>query len=419
MVKTPCVHERLRNRMELPPDPQVFDTETLSKLGVSNAKSQHILAVMLNSWFPILAEDRIYSLQELNGAMKRKITQTEHLLLENQQLQRGPSADLNEVSALKKIISEKDAEIQQLKAKKQKVSKDSDQKGLGEAIQAKSNECATLQREIAKLQKDAENKNAEFQGRLSTVNSNARKLIDEKELHRAMAVTISEEAISCVRAYRSIYDETSAIMEGMQSTLQKQEVLQERLLRSMSSFYVAASNTYMVCPIPTRSGYLMPIREIIDEWLNRPGDFQGEVHATFRCKVSGGDNSIASAEYLTLIRKIAKDMGITLKAPVSIYIRQGNDPYHDVLFFEQLRVISTMCKMYRAREKEPEERILLYQGQRYFHAKMIKNKVSEPVSYHMACEYGFNIPTATPPKVHHLKIVVEPGVFPGLTFVTK
>ena len=127
--------------MELPPDPQVFDTETLSKLGVSNANCQRILTVMLNSWFPILAEDRIYSLQELNGAMKRKITQTEHLLLENQQLlQRGPSADLNEVSALKKIISEKDAEIQQLKAKKQKVSKDSDQKGLGEAIQAKTNE---------------------------------------------------------------------------------------------------------------------------------------------------------------------------------------------------------------------------------------------------------------------------------------
>ena len=419
MVKTPCVHERLRNRMELPPDPQVFDTETLSKLGVSNAKSQHILAVMFNSWFPILAEDRIYSLQELNGAMKRKITQTEHLLLENQQLQRGPSADLNEVSALKKIISEKDAEIQQLKAKKQKVSKDSDQKGLGEAIQAKSNECATLQREIAKLQKDAENKNAEFQGRLSTVNSNARKLIDEKELHRAMAVTISEEAISCVRAYRSIYDETSAIMEGMQSTLQKQEVLQERLLRSMSSFYVAASNSYMVCPIPTRSGYLMPIRDIINEWMHHPGDFQGEVHATFRCKMSGGDNSIASAEYLTLIRKIAKDMGISLKSPVSIYIRQGNDPYHEVLFFEQLRVISTLCKMYRAREKEPEERILLYQGQRYFHAKLLKSKESETVSYQMTCEYGFNIPTATQPRPHTLKIVAEPGIFPGLVFATK
>lgn len=394
-------------------DPQVFDAETLSKLGMINTRSQHIVANMINSWIPVLAPDRIESLHELVCAMKQKTAQVEKLTLENRELMKhGTAADGNKVNELKRIIAEKDQEISQLKNKRHKGTV------IQEATQGTKGDCVTLQREIRrlnteieKMQKDAENKNAEFQGRYSTVHTQAKKAIDEKEAHLAMAITVSRDAICVVKAFMTVSSETSAVLEGMKSNIIKQQTLQDRLVRGMSSFYDTTTHSYMVYPIPTRSGYLMPIKAIIHEWLHNPSNNQEEVHSTFRCALTGGDNSIAPPEQIGIVRRIAKDLGISLKSPVTISVKQGTDPFHELQFFEQLRIIACLCKMYRNREQEPEEALFLYKKSRFIKLKITK----DADKYKMDCEYGVLLPSPNMEKIpHQVKLVADQTLFAGL-----
>ena len=219
---------------------QVFDVETLLKVGVTNPNSQHMIANMMNQWIPILAQDRIDSLKEFIVAIRRKVEQNDHLLHENQELlKRVPSTDINKIAHLEATIKARDAEIAQLKTKRPRTSAppQTEQRALAESLETKTTECLALQREITKLksdiqkmQKETESKNAEFQGRYSTVHTQAKKQIDEKEAQRAMAVSISKEATGILKSFVSAYTEANMILSGMQSNLQSQKKLQDRLI---------------------------------------------------------------------------------------------------------------------------------------------------------------------------------------------
>ena len=271
------------------------------------------------------------------------------------------------------------------------------------------------------MQKETESKNAEFQGRYSTMHTQAKKQIDEKEAQRAMAVSISKEATGILKSFVSAYTEANMILSGMQSNLQSQKKLQDRLIRGMSAFFDTTTSAYMVCPIPTRSGDLVPFRTIVTEWINNPLDFNGEIHATFRCSITNGDNSIASAEQVSLIRRLAKDLGISLKSPITVSIQQNDEPFTQLPFYEQLRVASCLCKLYRERNQEPEETVLLYKGQRFIRLKISKGGNPQASKFKVCCEFGAKSTGAgqVALQAHQIQLTADHTIFSEFTFQSR
>jgi hypothetical protein len=401
----------------------IIDVQTLARIGMSSVAKQQLAASIINTWTTILAADRIEAFRDLSHALKRKADQIDHLLHENQQLLlRVPSTDLNEIEALKTKLTEKDKEIETLKTKRPRNSKEAD------VPEAKTKEHASLTKELAKLKtendklkKESENKTAEFQGRYSTVHAQAKRQLDDLDLRRQLAVQTAREAINVIQDSSTLYAEMGSVINGLHSDIAKQYQLQERLTRCMSSFYDAATKSYMICPVPTRTGRIIPLQLIINEWKIRAGDFQGKEHATFRCAISGCDDEIGSAEQIAMIRKFARDMGLNMKAPIRISISQDTQGFVDLPFFDQLRIISTMCKMFRTRDTEDsEERVFLLKGHRCFIIKLSKITSSDNTpSYKMVCQFVACFSQTNPPPEFKVKITADSSTFQGVEYVCE
>ena len=118
--------------------------------------------------------------------------------------------------------------------------------------------------------------------------------------------------------------------------------------QAMSSFQDKTTGLPAVCPIPTKSGFIDSFHNIMSQWMSTPSDNEGELHASFRCAVTGAPTSVASVEQVTLVRAIACDMNYPVKPPLYLEIfNETSNQWEEFSFIEQLTMISKMCKIYR------------------------------------------------------------------------
>jgi hypothetical protein len=103
-----------------------------------------------------------------------------------------------------------------------------------------------------------------------------------------------------------------------------------------------------MCPIPTKTGCIDSLRNIMVQWKTMPCDNEGELHASFRCPLTGFTTSIASSEQMHLVRSIAFDAGLIIKPPFYIeYFDATREVWEEFLFSEQVTMISKVCKIFR------------------------------------------------------------------------
>ena len=66
--------------------------------------------------------------------------------------------------------------------------------------------------------------------------------------------------------------------------------------------------TLMACPVPVRTGYLMQLCDIYNQWKSFPCDNEGTVYATFSCVYTSQTTSLAFMEQVHLVMDIAADL---------------------------------------------------------------------------------------------------------------
>jgi hypothetical protein len=126
--------------------------------------------------------------------------------------------------------------------------------------------------------------------------------------------------------------------------------MNESIMRSQAMFSLQDKTTGLpaICPIPTKSGFIDSFRNIMLQWMAFPCDNEGELHASFRCSVTGIPTAIASVEQLNLIRGIAFDLNLAIKPPLYLeYANETTGQWEEFSFIEQVVMISKICKIYR------------------------------------------------------------------------
>ena len=184
-------------------------------------------------------------------------------------------------------------------------------------------------------------------------------------------------------------------------------------IQSMPTFRDKTNGYQSSCPVPTRTGYIDSLLNIMLQWISTPCDNEGEVHASFRCPISGFATSIASSEQMNLIRSIAIDTGICTNPPFYLqFLDPVGDAWTEFTFTEQVGMISKVCKIYRRKMVDSASDHLVVAG---------GNMLLTFHLYHTAeaqWTLAFNLKSLVsadpPPRVRI--IITDPFPFDGLIF---
>ena len=363
-------------------DPQIFDQATLGNIGLGDPREQKFVACVLNSCASFVAKGRLRGLCNLSNAMKRTAAHISRIEAELHVLKASP----------KRAKASKDPSDQATVTKEQLDQALYEKKTASEIIAIKTKECDALKLEneelkkklkkrdviIEEQKKKMENQLAEYQGKFSKLQFNASNALREKDIAHSAALAAAKGSIT--------------------------------------AFHDPASSTYAICPIPTRDGQIVPLSNIIKEWRSSPGDNEGEMYATFRCNVTGLHTAVASMEQVSLIRRIGQDIGINITSPFVVMFKKNNDPYTEIPFFDQLKIIARICKLYRRRQVGSPEHVvimglyvMLIQLIQPTDVAMLKVDLQM-----MDCK-----PNSTTAAFHVITILNDATLFPEVSFVTS
>ena len=131
---------------------------------------------------------------------------------------------------------------------------------------------------------------------------------------------------------------------------------------NFSSFVDRGTGEIAICPVPTRTGHIESLHNVVTQWKTTPPDNDGELHATFVCPFTGFPTAIASVEQLMLVSRIATDLGISTESPLSLQ-RRRNDKWESLPLTDQIGLLSRACRIHRRKVATPQDALMVMYGQ--------------------------------------------------------
>ena len=202
-----------------------------------------------------------------------------------------------------------------------------------------------------------------------------------------------------------IHEEYKATLDTMHDALCR--------LQSMPTFRDKTNGYQASCPVPTRTGYIDSLLNIMLQWISTPCDNEGEIHASFRCPISGFATSIASSEQMNLIRNIAFDTGICTNPPFYLqFLDPVGDTWTEFTFTEQVGMISRVCKIYRRKMVDnASDHLVVASGNMLLTFHLYQTGDAQ---WTLAFNLKSLVSTDPPPRVRI--IITDPFPFDGLIF---
>jgi hypothetical protein len=141
------------------------------------------------------------------------------------------------------------------------------------------------------------------------------------------------------------------------------------------SAFLQSDGTYMVCPVPIRTGRLVSLLDIYKSSIRYPSDNEGTFFATFVCPDVKRITSLASVEEVTLLHGIAVDLRLFTIPPLRFqyYI---NGSWIDFPFVDQIVIAAVCCKHYRVGTSRGTENVMVLNGDFIFTMDISNNMVT-------------------------------------------
>ena len=127
-----------------------------------------------------------------------------------------------------------------------------------------------------------------------------------------------------------------------------------------SAFSLQCGNI-MTCPVPIRTGRLVPLVDIYQSWIRYPSDSEGTFFASFLCPYSTQLTSLGSAEEVDLIYNIASELRLFTTPPLR-FQHFLNGSWVDFSFIDQITIAASCCKHYRLGTTRVVENVMVCQG---------------------------------------------------------
>jgi uncharacterized protein YdcH (DUF465 family) len=142
----------------------------------------------------------------------------------------------------------------------------------------------------------------------------------------------------------------------------------------LPSVFSLPCGTIMACPVPIRTGRLVPLIEVYQSWIRYPSDNEGTFFATFVCPYTTRLTSLASAEEVTLLHGIASELRLFTIPPLRFqyYI---NGSWIDFSFVDQIIIAAVCCKLYRLGTSRAVENVMVCHGDFIFKVHVSNNLV--------------------------------------------
>ena len=184
-------------------------------------------------------------------------------------------------------------------------------------------------------------------------------------------------------------------------------------VQAMPTFRDKTNGFQASCPVPTRTGFIDSLRNVILQWNSTPSDNEGEIHASFRCPITGFTTSIASSEQMNLIRSIAFDAGLSTNPPFYIqYLDPIRDSWEEFTFAEQVAMISRVCKIFRRKVVDSaSDHLVVANGNMLLTFYLYQ---TDDAHWTLAFHLKSLVSTDPPPRVR--MIITDPFPFDGLIF---
>jgi len=103
----------------------------------------------------------------------------------------------------------------------------------------------------------------------------------------------------------------------------------------------------MQCPVPTRSGHVMQLRDIYKQWLEFPSENGTGFYATFVCPASGLDTMLASSEQVDLVLSIASSLRLDISTAPLIFQYKHHGTWHNFRVVDQIQITAMCCNLHR------------------------------------------------------------------------
>jgi hypothetical protein len=130
----------------------------------------------------------------------------------------------------------------------------------------------------------------------------------------------------------------------------------------------------MVCPVPIRTGRLVPLIEVYQSWVRYPADNEGTFFTSFLCPYTTQLSSLASAEEVILLHNIAAELRLFVMPPLRFqHFLNGN--WIDFSFVDQITIAAMCCKHYRLGTSRVVENVMVCHGDFIFKIHISDNVV--------------------------------------------
>ena len=110
--------------------------------------------------------------------------------------------------------------------------------------------------------------------------------------------------------------------------------------------FMSSATEPMICPVPTRGGYVIPLHDVYERWKVMGIDFMGTQFATFQCPHTGEHTMLAPPQIIQMLFQIATELELCVQVPERVmYVDQG--AVTDFPIVDQIIIMSACCNLYR------------------------------------------------------------------------
>ena len=122
--------------------------------------------------------------------------------------------------------------------------------------------------------------------------------------------------------------------------------------------FTVRGNLLMQCPIPLRSGALIPLKDVYTQWKAIPCENAGTYFSTVQCPETNQVTMICAIEQVLMIHDIASDLQLNLALPLRFqYFDNGT--WVNFYLQDQIAIASTCCRLYRLGVTNAEESMMV------------------------------------------------------------
>ena len=211
---------------------------------------------------------------------------------------------------------------------------------------------------------------AELAGKLESVSKEALHMVRKHtEILEAKSVSFEKE-----RAYfQNKVSDLKKTVASLKEDLKKAAVSTEgAVLVPCPDIFLMQDGMPMNCPVPTRNGYLMQLRDIYRQWLLFPSDNEGTFYSTFVCPITGRNTSLASPEQVDVVLGIAAGLRLNVSTTPLIFQYHHRGAWFRFSYTDQIAITSMCCKLHRTKVTDGMATILVSYDQ--FNLSIVVNK---------------------------------------------